>query len=127
MHDRRLQGLILQLWVLALLSVVLAAVTIVGFWWHIGLTRMHIIGAYSDLDSRGVVDHDALRQHFGARFADDWFLVATELLTGDLLTKTTRLANLIGVSFLVNSVCCAFVAIRLSRFIKPVNGVGSAK
>jgi hypothetical protein len=74
-----------------------------SLWWSVGLARLHVIGAYRDLDTRGVIDHAELRAHFGDRLADDWWLVATEYLHGNQLSKVERTGYVITALFLVNT------------------------
>lgn len=99
------------------LNVTAGVGAIVAAWWHVGLTRLHVVGAYRDLDTRGVIDHNALELHFGTRLAGDWWLMATEYLTGNQLNKVLWAVGLLAVVLIANTCLCVLAM----RSIRPLS------
>jgi hypothetical protein len=64
--------------------------------WIRGMDRLHLYGAYRELDQRGVIDHEMLAREFGSRFAEDWFLVVSDHLIWKPSLGVDRIVVLLG-------------------------------
>lgn len=102
---------------LALNVVALGAV--VWLWLRMSFFSLYVHGAYSDLESRGVIDHGALGEFVGERLASDWMHFVHEyLMGGELWDRAFVMIYVVGGLVLASVVVC-LVGIALASRAAP--------
>ena len=70
------------IFVLCLINICSGVAVAVATWWYIGLLRLRVIGKYSGMLSDQIIDVDMVRQTYGDRAAEVWYVVPDEIILG---------------------------------------------
>lgn len=88
------------------------------------MTRLHIIGAYRDLDTHGIINYDALGKNYGSNLANDWWLVATDYLTDGMFSKIYHGIGFVLCVFFVFSISGIYIYRRMESLINCAAAAG---
>lgn len=95
---------------------------------NIGLLKMHIVGAYSDLKQSGVINVDAERTTFAEQLRHDPLYLPLDYLAGDQINIVHRLIVCACVCLFINGALLLLIALnKRNSGVGPDSGAPSAQ